>query len=406
MALPHNPILRRSSMQEFDAFRNSSQPLSPDFATLPNTALAADVRERLQQFLAPLLILLDRCLDKRLVRTVAATLYAILLLRHRSHGLLLSELGAYLLSPDKAPAGTKRLSNLLRSSKWSSALLEQYLWQQAVHHGQQLEAEGQLPLLLWDESVIEKPESRKRPDLCPVRSSKATRLARSRPGPPQRPTFVNGLQWVSLLLIGQKGAPTVAAMRWFTTRGERQTDARTVQVGLLMQCVRQWKRRVLHVFDRGYAGTPWITACLENQVRFLMRWPKRFKLVDAQEQERAAWQILRGQPTWEERVVFDTVQNRARLLGVLALLVHHPEWEQPLWLVCARPKGGKGNKGQEPWLLLTTEPVFDADAAFALVLAYARRWQVELAFRFGKSELAMESPRVWTWERREKLLLL
>jgi hypothetical protein len=26
--------------------------------------------------------------------------------------------------------------------------------------------------------------------------------------------------------------------------------------------------------------------------------------------------------------------------------------------------------------------------------------------RYSKSELAMESPRVWTWERREKLLLM
>jgi hypothetical protein len=41
-----------------------------------------------------------------------------------------------------------------------------------------------------------------------------------------------------------------------------------------------------------------------------------------------------------------------------------------------------------------------------LVLAYARRWQIEMAFRLGKSELAMESPRLWTWERREKLLLV
>ena len=39
-------------------------------------------------------------------------------------------------------------------------------------------------------------------------------------------------------------------------------------------------------------------------------------------------------------------------------------------------------------------------------MAYARRWQIEMAFRLGKSELAMESPRLWSWERRVKLLLL
>jgi hypothetical protein len=29
-----------------------------------------------------------------------------------------------------------------------------------------------------------------------------------------------------------------------------------------------------------------------------------------------------------------------------------------------------------------------------------------MCWRYSKSELAMESPRMWTWERREKLLLM
>ena len=31
---------------------------------------------------------------------------------------------------------------------------------------------------------------------------------------------------------------------------------------------------------------------------------------------------------------------------------------------------------------------------------------MEWTWRYNKSELAMESPRLWTWERREKLLLM
>jgi hypothetical protein len=46
-------------------------------------------------------------LDVRLVRTFLATLFAIVQWRNRAHGLLLSELGAYLTSPERAPAGTK-----------------------------------------------------------------------------------------------------------------------------------------------------------------------------------------------------------------------------------------------------------------------------------------------------------
>jgi hypothetical protein len=41
-----------------------------------------------------------------------------------------------------------------------------------------------------------------------------------------------------------------------------------------------------------------------------------------------------------------------------------------------------------------------------VVTAYAWRWQIEQTWRYNKSELACESPRVWTWERRETFLLM
>ena len=86
---------------------------------------------QLAHFLFPLLVELDRRLDKRLVRTFVQLVDVMLTFRDRVNGLLLSELGGYLLSPDHAPAGTKRLSNLLHSAKWSAALIRDYLWQRA-----------------------------------------------------------------------------------------------------------------------------------------------------------------------------------------------------------------------------------------------------------------------------------
>lgn len=38
------------------------------------------------------------------------------------------------------------------------------------------------------------------------------------------------------------------------------------------------------------------------------------------------------------------------------------------------------------------------------MLAYARRWQIEVMWKTRKSELGMQSPRVWDWETRLKLL--
>src|SRR5437016_3141515 len=102
-------------------------PLIPQVAP----AVAARLTLQLARFLGPLLTSLDALLDARLVRTVPLLIQAIVRFRDRPNGLLLSELGAYLLSPAQAPAGTKRLSNLLRCPKWSAALIEAFLWQGA-----------------------------------------------------------------------------------------------------------------------------------------------------------------------------------------------------------------------------------------------------------------------------------
>jgi hypothetical protein len=80
--------------------------------------------ERLGEFVEPLLRELDKALDKRLVRTFEKALQAVVKFRQSSHGLLLSELGGYITSPESAPAGTKRLSNLLRSPKWDAGIIE------------------------------------------------------------------------------------------------------------------------------------------------------------------------------------------------------------------------------------------------------------------------------------------
>jgi hypothetical protein len=368
--------------------------------------LARRVREEIRQFAAPLLKLLDQQLDRRLVATFLETLQAILIWRHRNLGLLLSELGSYLAQPGHAPAGTKRLSNLLRSPKWQARLLADWFWQQAVERVEALRAANQEALLVWDDSVLEKSESDHHPDLCSVRSSKARRLTRIRKGffqPPLsgRPISVAGLHWVGLLICGLAGPPTVAAMQWWSKRGQYATDHKTVMGQLLLRSRQQWGRQVRHVWDRGFAGTPWLFQVLETDLRFVLRWPKRYKLLDPWGEPRKAWEIARGKRTWETRQLYDRHSKQQHSVGVLAISVTHPEHARPLWLVVARTKGGK-----EPWYLLTSDVIRRPEEAWKVVFAYARRWQIELSWRYSKSELGCESPRVWSWDVREKLLLL
>src|SRR3989442_14681015 len=76
-------------------------------------AVSQQLAQQLADFAAPMLLELDTRIDKRLVRTLLATLSGIVQFCNRANCLLLSELGAYLLSPQQATAVTKELSNIL-----------------------------------------------------------------------------------------------------------------------------------------------------------------------------------------------------------------------------------------------------------------------------------------------------
>ncbi len=367
--------------------------------------ISAELERGVFEYLRGLLGALDACLDRRLVETFLALVLVIVMHRHRNHGLLLSELGSYLASPKQAPAGTKRISRLLHSPKWSSELIETYLWMKADERVEELKGAGKTVLVVWDESVLEKPESLKLEGLSPVLSSRAKRLKRIKPGyfnpPGGRPICVPGDHWLQVLVVGLDGPLQVAHLRWWSTRGENGLQKRAVEGEILREVARKWGSQVIHVWDRGFAGSPWLTLAQIHSVRFILRWPKAYRLADAEGQERKAWQMTKGKRSWDHRLVWDARRRCQRKVGVIAVPVFDRENQQPLWLVVARPGAGR-----EPWYLLTNEPVRSTEDAWRVVLAYARRWNVELSLRFDKCELAFESPRLYQWETQMRLLLI
>jgi hypothetical protein len=99
--------------------------------------------------------------------------------------------------------------------------------------------------------------------------------------------------------------------------------------------------------------------------------------------------------------VWDARRARWVIATVLVLTVAHPDHpEQSLSLVVCR------SQGRPPWYLLTADPITTDEQAWGAVFAYMRRWQIELSWKYEKSELAFQSPRVYEGEAREKLLLL
>ena len=356
------------------------------------------------RFVCPLLQALHTPMDRRLIHTLLDLLPVIVMHRHRNQGLLLSELGGFLLGAEHAPAGTKRVSHLLRSPGWNSTVVEDYLWQQADQAIDQRLHPREDVYVIWDESVIEKPESLKAERLCAVRSSKARRLKRIKPGyynpPTGRPVFVPGLNWLQIVITGMKGAPTLAHLRFWTTRGEAKTTKREEEHRLLRQLAQRWGRTVVHLWDRGFAGAPWLGLALLYRVRFIVRWNKNYKLIDPKGRWLKAWECSHGKRSLDHRMIYDARRRCERKTGIVFLTVRVPDFPDfPLTLVVSRP-----GKGRKPWYLLTNEPIASVDDAWRVVLAYHRRWQVELSIRYSKSELAFESPRLLAWELRAKLL--
>jgi hypothetical protein len=120
------------------------------------------------QFVRPLLRQLYEKMDRRLVQKLLDLMMVIVMHRHRNHGLLLSELGGYLMGAGQAPAGPKRTSNLIRSESWGQREIESYLWEQGDQALEQHLSPQEEVYVIWDESVLEKPESLKAERLCAV----------------------------------------------------------------------------------------------------------------------------------------------------------------------------------------------------------------------------------------------
>lgn len=353
-------------------------------------------------FCRDLLRTLDQHLDRRLVETFLGLVLTLLVRRHGLHGLLLSEMGGWLVGASAALAGTKRLKTLLYSPKWHAELLADWLWQHADAALADWQATGETPLVIWDESVLEKSESLHLEGLSPVRSTQAARLARIKPGffnpPLERPIFVPGFHWLAILVMGTQGVPQLAHLAFWRTRGAGATDKRSVELPLLTQLAQRWGRRVLHVWDRGFAGAPWLSAALSAQLRFVVRWTKTYHLVNAFGQPQTAGQILRRYRSRSHRLVWDARRREWRKTGLVMVQVAHPHVPGLFWLIASRP-----GKGRKPWYLLTNEPLATLDDAWQIVFAYARRWQVEMTLRFEKAELGLATPRLQTWEPLCKL---
>jgi hypothetical protein len=363
----------------------------------------AQITSQLELFLAPLLIWLDAYLDKRLVRTFVRCIAAIITFRNRGHGLNIAELGSYLDPGITAAAGAKRLHTLLGSTKWGVFLLERFVWERAKKQKDEMERREETVLCIWDGSVLEKPESEKTEGFCAVKSSKAKRLRKQRKGvfnkPGGKPIVVKGLEWIGVILVGKSTLPCLVAMRLWSRKGEHATTQRKQEEALLWKIAATWGRTVLHVFDRGYASGPWLQALQRYDVSFVIRWKKKHNFFDQEGNEKLLSLLTRYKRSVSHKDIWDAEKKNYVKTGIVFLPLWHASYAKQLWVVVVR-------RGGEPWYLITNTPVETEKQAWDMYWIYRKRWKIETCFRYEKSELAMESVRLFDSEKREKLLFM
>jgi hypothetical protein len=192
-------------------------------------------------------------------------------------------------------------------------------------------------------------------------------------------------------------------MRWWSREKGISGQQRQLQAELLRTTARFWGKHVRHVFDRGYGTGPWRAELSLRPVRFVVRWRKGNKLLDASGQSR---KVLSRSPAANApgaRPGCCGIPISASIAAPVCSPCRSPTPTTSAnfgWSWCDRAKGAN------PGTRLSNEPVETAEQAWEMAFSYVRRWKIEEQFRFQKTELLLESLRLQDWESRRKLFLL
>jgi hypothetical protein len=198
------------------------------------------------------------------------------------------------------------------------------------------------------------------------------------------------------------GVPSVCQMSWWTTRGKFKDEGGNI-VYRLLRLINTELGTLTHVLDRGYATTKMIEWLFHFDQDFIIRWKKNHLLEHHEKGCEKTHLLARSFKARASKIVQDKERSKTKHITIAwAEVTHQDHPDEELWLVIVRDK----NHHNGPMYILTSIPVDNAQTAWEIFFSYVHRWEVEQGFRVCKSELAIQSPRLWFWENRLKLLAI
>ncbi len=137
--------------------------------------------------------------------------------------------------------------------------------------------------------------------------------------------------------------------------------------------------------------------------KFIIRWKSSHLLIGIDGILKNTYKHSLGKKATSTRWIWDKERKERRKASILYMPVQHPEFDdKQLYLVIVRDK----KKGTSPIYFLTDVQIDTNGMAWSILKSYMKRWDVEQVFRFGKTGMGMESPRLWFWENRLKILMM
>jgi hypothetical protein len=192
-------------------------------------------------------------------------------------------------------------------------------------------------------------------------------------------------------------------MQWWTTRGKHKERGSNIVYRMLNKLHEQVGSSATHVLDRGYANIKMLEWLTLFQQDFIIRWKSNHLLINEKGQLKKTHLIARSYKGKHYKILRDKQRKKTKHVSIAWAPVRHPELpDSQLFLVIIRDK----NNFNSPMYILTNLPIENQKQAWEVCFSYMHRWEIEQAFRCCKSELAMESPRLWFFENTLKLLAI
>ncbi len=360
-----------------------------DDSTAALLAARHELTTRFAAYLAPLLTSLAREMDPRLVRSVREALLAILAHPRPSQALMLTTFAEQSPHRPRLIHTVKRFYRLLHHADFHPATMRRWLLDRGTERWDPSADE----LVLVDGSELIKPYATSMEHLARV-PNPLTKQG----GPKTMPGY---LLLAAVRTTLAKGMAQVLDWRLWSTHepGFRSENQVTEQV--LDRLVARIGRQAVLVMDRGFGRFRLLGHLAGLGARFVVRLTTRRDFeVDGEGMihlDLLAYRL----PLVYERVVYDPLRKAEVLARYGFRRVHRKEIAGELTLVVQW-----FSDIEEPWLLLTNEPVHGEADAWRIVRIYWRRMEIEQSFRYLKSEVGLDSFRVRKFAAIERMVAL